>query len=177
MGVEMPDAESEGKAEIAEAEEEKGAGEGEGAEQFKYIVRLLDTDLDGHRTVEHALCGIKGVGRRIARAVATIARVDPGARIGSLPDEAIERLRVALENVEKRLPDWMLNRRKDLFTGENLHILGAELPLRIREDINFMRKIRCYRGIRHERGLKVRGQRTRSTGRKGPVVGVVRRKR
>ena len=175
MGVEMPDAESEGKSEMAE--EEKTAGEGEGAEQFKYIVRLLDTDLDGHRTVEHALCGIKGVGRRIARAVATIARVDPGARIGSLPDEAIERLRVALENVEKRLPDWMLNRRKDLFTGEDLHILGAELPLRIREDINFMRKIRCYRGIRHERGLKVRGQRTRSTGRKGPAVGVIRKRK
>ena len=175
MGVEMPDAESEGKAEIAE--EEKTAGEGEGAEQFKYIVRLLDTDLDGHRTVEHALCGIKGVGRRIARAVATIARVDPEARMGSLPDEAIERLRVALENIEKKLPDWMLNRRKDLFTGEDLHILGAELPLRIREDINFLRKIRCYRGIRHERGLKVRGQRTRSTGRKGPAVGVIRKRK
>ena len=86
-------------------------------------------------------------------------------------------MRVALENIEKKLPDWMLNRRKDLFTGEDLHILGAELPLRIREDINFLRKIRCYRGIRHERGLKVRGQRTRSTGRKGPAVGVIRKRK
>ncbi|MCW3135735.1 MAG: 30S ribosomal protein S13 [Canidatus Methanoxibalbensis ujae] len=158
------------------ADENEGDTVAEDREEFRYIVRLMDTDLDGYRTVEHALCGIKGVGRRIARAATILARIDPDERMGNLSDDAIERLKMALQSLEKRLPKWMLNRRKDLFTGDDLHILGADLPLKIREDINFMRKIRCYRGIRHERGLKVRGQRTRSTGRKGPVVGVIRRK-
>jgi small subunit ribosomal protein S13 len=44
-----------------------------------------------------------------------------------------------------------------------------------REDINTMKKIRSYVGIRHERGHKVRGQRTKSTGRKGLTVGVKRK--
>jgi small subunit ribosomal protein S13 len=70
----------------------------------------------------------------------------------------------------------MLNRRKDLLSGEDRHIMGADLLVNLREDINLLRKIRSYRGIRHERGLKVRGQRTKSTGRRGAVVGVVRKK-
>jgi len=42
------------------------------------------------------------------------------------------------------------------------------------EDINLMKKVRSYKGVRHDRGLRVRGQRSRSTGRKGKTVGVSR---
>lgn len=145
--------------------------------EFKHIVRLIDTDLDGTKSVQYALCGIKGIGRRVAKAIAISAGIDPDATMGKLSDEEIERLKNALESVEKRLPSWMLNRRKDFYTGEDKHILGSDLLMTVREDINLMKKIRCYRGIRHELGLKVRGQRTRSTGRKGPAVGVRRKKK
>ncbi|MDF2955422.1 30S ribosomal protein S13 [Candidatus Alkanophaga liquidiphilum] len=153
------------------------AAEGATEEELKHIVRLVDTDLDGRKSVQHALCGIKGVGRRVARAISISAGINPNATMGKLSDEEIERLKTALESVERRLPGWMLNRRKDIYTGEDKHILGADLLMTIREDINFMRKIRCYKGIRHELGQKVRGQRTRSTGRRGPVVGVRRKRR
>ncbi len=63
-----------------------------------------------------------------------------------------------------------------MITGNDLHIMGTDMELKFREDINLLRKIRSYRGIRHERGLRVRGQRTKSTGRRGMVVGVVRKK-
>ncbi|MHC1579247.1 MAG: 30S ribosomal protein S13, partial [Candidatus Alkanophagales archaeon] len=116
-------------------------------------------------------------GRRVARAIAISAGIDPDATLGKLSDEEIERLKNALESIEKRLPSWMLNRRKDLHTGEDRHVLGSELLMTVREDINLLKKIRCYRGIRHELGLKVRGQRTRSTGRKGPAVGFQRKKK
>ncbi|MDD5186755.1 MAG: 30S ribosomal protein S13, partial [Methanoregula sp.] len=60
--------------------------------------------------------------------------------------------------------------------GESKHLLGSDLTLIQDEDVNMMRKIRCYRGIRHETGQKVRGQRTKSTGRTGMTVGVKKKK-
>ncbi|RJS85028.1 30S ribosomal protein S13 [Methanophagales archaeon] len=145
-------------------------------EEFKHIVRILDTDLDGNKRVAYSLCGIKGVGRRVARAMVLYSGVDMGAKMGKLSNSDIEKLKVALGSVEKRLPFWMLNRRRDMITGEDKHIMGSDMALKFQDDINLLRKIRSYRGIRHERGLKVRGQRTKSTGRRGLVVGVVRKK-
>jgi len=144
--------------------------------EFKHIVRILDTDLAGTRSVVHALCGVKGVGWRVARILVLSAGVNPNVKLGNLSDEEIERLKSAIDGVEKRLPWWMLNRRKDLLSGQDKHLMGADQVIQLREDINLLRKIRSYRGIRHERGLKVRGQRTKSTGRKGMVVGVMRKK-
>ena len=69
----------------------------------------------------------------------------------------------------------MANRPKDVYTGETKHLIGVDVNLTRDEDINLMRKIRCYRGIRHETGQKVRGQRTKSTGRTGTTVGVKRK--
>ncbi|MGC9443394.1 MAG: 30S ribosomal protein S13 [Candidatus Methanospirareceae archaeon] len=143
---------------------------------FRHIVRILDTDLDGNRHVIHALCGIKGIGQRVARVLVASTSVDPNQKMGNLSDDDIEQLKNAITSVEKRLPQWMLNRRKDILTGDDKHIMGADQVLQLREDVNLLRKIRSYRGIRHERGLKARGQRTRSTGRRGLVVGVIRRK-
>ncbi|MHC1611342.1 MAG: 30S ribosomal protein S13 [Candidatus Methanospirareceae archaeon] len=155
---------------------EEAKKRGEEKEEFKHIVRILDTDLDGRRNVVHSLCGIKGIGRRVAKAIVTSAGIDPGMKMGNLSEDEIERLKSAISSAEKRLPYWMLNRRKDLLTGSDKHLMGADHILQLREDINLLRKIRAYRGIRHERGLKVRGQRTKSTGRRGMVVGVIRKK-
>ena len=145
-------------------------------EEFKHIVRILDTDLDGKRSVVHALCGIKGIGRRVAKVIVISTGIDPGVKMGNLSDDQIEQLKTAINGVDKRLPQWMLNRRKDILSGVDKHIMGADQVLQLREDVNLLRKIRSYRGIRHERGLKVRGQRTKSTGRRGLVVGVIRKK-
>jgi len=145
-------------------------------EEFKHIVRILDADLDGKRSVVHSLCGIKGIGWRVAKVIVISTGIDPGVRMGDLSDDEIEQLKGAINTVEKRLPWWMLNRRKDLRSGSDRHLMGADHMLQLREDINVLRKIRSYRGIRHERGLKVRGQRTKSTGRRGLVVGVIRKK-
>jgi small subunit ribosomal protein S13 len=70
----------------------------------------------------------------------------------------------------------MMNRRKDVETGQDKHIMGMDLAMTLREDLDLMKKMRSYKGIRHERGLRVRGQRTRSTGRTGAIVGVSRKK-
>jgi len=158
------------------SEEAKAKKREEENEEFKHIVRILDTDLDGKRGVVYSLCGIKGIGRRVAKVIVISTGIDPGTKMGNLTDDEIEHLKGAINTVEKRLPYWMLNRRKDLLSGEDKHIMGSDQVLQLRDDINLLRKIRSYRGIRHERGLKARGQRTKSTGRKGLVVGVIRKK-
>jgi small subunit ribosomal protein S13 len=159
-----------GKGKKAPAAEEKPK------DNIKYIVRIANTDLDGTQKVEYALTGIKGIGTRVSKILSRKADVDPHATMGYLAPEQVDRLRAVVENFEANLPIWMLNRRKDVYTGENRHLIGVDLTLGVNEDINLMKKIRSYKGIRHERGQKVRGQRTKSTGRTGATVGVVRKK-
>jgi small subunit ribosomal protein S13 len=69
----------------------------------------------------------------------------------------------------------MLNRQNDIDSGADIQVYGPELAMNVREDINLMKKIRCYKGIRHETGQKVRGQRTKSNGRTGLTVGVTKK--
>lgn len=145
-------------------------------EELRHLVRIMNTDLQGAKPVEYALTGIPGIGRRTARLIAKGAGVDPTATLGYLPDEEVAKLDNAIGKIEEIVPSWMLNRRRDLATGLDKHLLGTDIVLTFREDINNLKKIRAYRGLRHERGLKVRGQRTKSTGRRGSTVGVSRKK-
>ena len=143
---------------------------------IKYVVRIRNTDLDGTKAVHIALTGIKGVGSRASQTIARLADVDPRAVIGKLDDESVERIANAVDIYSEQVPDWMVNRPKDVYSGETRHLLGTELAMAVDDDINRMRKMRSYRGIRHETGQKVRGQRTKSTGRTGTTVGVSRRR-
>ena len=145
---------------------------------FKHIVRIADTDLDGNKPVMVALTGIKGIGLRMARAITNALNLDPRAKLGELDDDTIERLKKFVEEeIEEGIPPWMLNRRKDPYTGKDLHLISKDVDFAKMLDIERMIKMKCYRGVRHAKGYKVRGQRTRSTGRKGMTVGVVRKKR
>ena len=143
---------------------------------IKYFVRVGTTDLDGTKSVRVALTGIKGVGRHTSTVVSRMAKVDEYALLGRLDEESVNRLRTAIEEYTTKIPAWMSNRPKDVYTGETKHLFGTDVTLANDEDINLMRKIRCYKGIRHETGQKVRGQRTKSTGRTGKTVGVSKKK-
>lgn len=146
-------------------------------EEIKHIVRIANTDLDGKKSVQYSLTGIKGINRRTARIISDAASVDPTTTMGYLDDEKIEALKETIDKIDTVLPVWMLNRRKDLLSGEDKHITATDVLLIKREDLNIVKKIRSYKGIRHERGHKVRGQKTKSTGRKGLTVGVKRKGR
>ena len=143
-------------------------------EDFKYIVRIAETDLDGYKSVELALTKIRGVGRRTAIILADKVGISRDKRIGQLEDDQITALADALTDHSDSVPHWMVNRQSDVDTGADLHIFSSELMTFFRDDINRLKKIRCYRGIRHEKGKKVRGQRTRSNGRTGLTLGVMK---
>ena len=141
--------------------------------EFRHIVRVTETDLAGTEKVAFALSHVKGLGITLAYAVLRKAGVNPETRIGNINETDVERIEDIIRNPEKyAIPMWMFNRRKDLETGQNLHIIGSDLVLRQKLDIEQMKTIKSWRGYRHSYGLKVRGQRTKTTGRSGKAMGV-----
>ncbi len=142
---------------------------------FRYIVRVSNTDLDGTRPVALALTGVRGVGARLAQVACRLADVPATERIGNLPEPVVETIETALTTLPAKVPAWMINHPHEPLGGESLHLIGAELDSRRRDDVNQMKMIRSYRGVRHERGQKVRGQRTRSNGRTGMAAGVLKK--
>ena len=145
-------------------------------DDFKYIVRIVNTDIDGEKQAITALSSIKGIGSRIAEIAIKDIGYPPNKQIGHITDEEQANLVTILEELSETLPEWMLNRQKDWESGDDIHLLSTELDMIQMDDINRMRMIRCYRGIRHENGQKVRGQRTRSNGRSGLTLGVSKKR-
>jgi len=141
--------------------------------EFRYILRILNTNIDGKQKVAYALTAIKGIGRRFANLVCKKAEVDLGKRAGQLTDEEVDRIVTIIQNPRQfKIPDWFLNRRKDIRDGKYQQLVSNNLDFKLREDLDRMRKVRLHRGLRHFWGIRVRGQKTKTTGRHGKTVGV-----
>lgn len=145
--------------------------------QFRYIVRVLGTDLDGNLKLIWGLASIKGIGYSTALAVIRKLGLNPELLVGYLTEEQVAKIEEAFQNIVKLdMPAWMYNRRNDYETGADMHLIGSELILYARKDIEREIRIGSLRGTRHRLGYKVRGQRTRTTGRFGMTVGVRKKK-
>ena len=143
--------------------------------EFKHLIRIANTDLKGDKAVVYALKNIKGVGVNLAHAVCYVAKIDPVKKVGDLVDSDVKKIDEAIKDPTKNgIPSWMLNRRNDYETGEDIHIVTNDLLFIKDNDIKRLRRIKCYKGVRHSFRLPVRGQRTRSNFRKnkGKVMGV-----
>jgi len=146
------------------------------AREFRHILRITDTDVDGTLKVPYALKRIKGISLNLARAILAKAGINPHMRAGFLTDAEIEKIDEIIKDPAKHgIPGWLMNRRKDLETGKDLHLISADLILKTKLDVERLKEIKSWRGYRHAYGLKVRGQRTRTTGRTGKTVGVKRK--
>ena len=146
-------------------------------EKFQHILRVLNTNIDGRRKVGFALTAIKGVGRRFAHVVIRKADVDGTKRAGELSEEEVERIVTIINSPRQyKIPDWFLNRQKDIKDGKYSQATSNSLDTKVREDLERMKKIRVHRGLRHYWNLRVRGQHTKTTGRRGRTVGVSKKK-
>ena len=145
-------------------------------EDYQYIVRIANTDIGGDKTVVMGIAQIKGIGRHMAVLIANATGLDKKLKMGKLTDKQIDKIKVILEDIESIAPGWMLNHRKDIDTGEDIHLISSDVELRLRDDVNLLKMIRSYRGVRHEAGLSVRGQRTRANNRRGLALGVSKKR-
>ncbi|CAL4919510.1 unnamed protein product [Urochloa decumbens] len=126
-------------------------------EDFQHILRLLNTNVDGKQKIMFALTSIKGVGRRFSNIVCKKADIDMNKR-------------------QFKVPDWFLNRKKDYKDGRFSQVVSNALDMKLRDDLERLKKIRNHRGLRHYWGLRVRGQHTKTTGRRGKTVGVSKKR-
>ena len=150
--------------------------ESELGDDFNYILRLADSDIDGLSRIGMGLTSVKGVGARTALAICEIAGVDKNMFGGHLDDSDLDKIRNAIEAYPTEVPLWMLNRQRDIETGDELHLFSMDVTMTQDDDIARLRATKAYRGLRHAARKRVRGQRTRSNGRSGLTLGVQRKK-
>ena len=135
----------------------------------------MGNDIPGERKTLIGLTQIKGIGYNFATAILDTLKINTNSNIGNLSDENVKGIeKLITDPINGKFPIWFLNRRKDIETGADLHLLTSDIPFTLRNDIERERIAASWRGYRHLSGLKVRGQRTRTSGRKGGAVGVVK---
>ena len=131
--------------------------------EFRHFVRIADTDLNGAKSIFNSLRQIKGVSFMFSNLICHLAKMDRTKKTGELTEEEVKRINVVFNDPLKAgTPVWMINRRKDVETGEDRHLISADLTFTQDNDIKIMKKIKTYRGVRHILGQPVRGQKTKS---------------
>jgi small subunit ribosomal protein S13 len=111
--------------------------------------RIAGVDVPNDKRIDIALLRIYGIGPHVAARVLDAAKIDPSVRAGKLTEDEVSRIAGIIETS---------------------HPVEGQLRRQVQQSIARLRDIRCYRGLRHMRGLPVRGQRTRTNARtrKGP---------
>lgn len=146
-------------------------------ENFQHIIRILNTNIDGKQKIMFALRSIRGIGRRYSNLCCKKADINLNKRAGELTNDELERLVKIMQSPrEYKIPDWFLNRQKDPKDGGFTQVISNGLDNVLREDLERLKKIRAHRGLRHFWSLRVRGQHTKTTGRRGKTVGVSKKK-
>jgi small subunit ribosomal protein S18e len=142
-------------------------------EKFQHILRVLNTNIDGWQKIAFAITAIKGVGRSYAHVVLRKADIDLTKRAGELTECVI----TIMQNPQQyKIPDWFLNRQKDVKDGKYRQVLANGLDNKLREDLEWLKKIRAHRGLHHFWGHRVCCQHTKTTGRRGCTMGVSKKK-
>merc|ERR1711865_340968 len=136
------------------------------SQNFQHILRMCNTNVDGRQKVMYALTAIKGVGRRMSNMICKKCDIPLDKRAGELDVNEINKVVAVLSNpLQFKVPHYMLNRQRDIKDGKHNHAYTSELDRKLREDLERMKRCRNHRGLRHFWGLKVRGQKTKTTGR------------
>lgn len=142
-------------------------------EEFKHILRIAGKDIDGSRKSVVALSQVKGVGYNLSQVILQSLNINPYLRIGFLTDKELSDIENALKNISTvGVPKWYLNRQKDMDSGTDMHLITSDLDFTQSNDVEREKSVMSWRGYRHMFGLRVRGQCTRTTGRKATAVGV-----
>jgi small subunit ribosomal protein S13 len=143
------------------------------ASEYKHILRIAGKDIEGGKKLIVALSEIKGVGYNFAQVLIQSLNINPNMRVGFLTENDIREIEQAISNPARAgIPQWYLNRRKNMDDGSNKHMITSDLDFAASNDIEREKLVMSWRGYRHMFGLRVRGQCTRTTGRRGGAVGV-----
>lgn len=145
------------------------------AQEYRHIVRVVGNDIPGDKKAIVGLTQVRGVGQMFSNAILRSLDIRPNSNIGDLTEDQVSKIeKIILDPPSAGFPAWFLNRRKDIDTGSDKHIITSDIEFTVRNDVERERITGSWRGYRHMFGLKVRGQCTRTSGRKGGAVGVAK---
>ncbi|MFH0973284.1 MAG: 30S ribosomal protein S13 [Candidatus Micrarchaeota archaeon] len=153
---------------------------GKESKDFKGIVRILGKDIEGHTPLRSALRKIRGVGHALASNLARAARKELGLKesewVGEMKDEDLAAIEEIVKAPSKHgVRSFQLNRARDKESGSDKHLTMADLQFAIRQDVEGEKNARSWKGYRFGLGQRVRGQHSRTTGRSGLTVGVLKK--
>ena len=135
------------------------------------LIRIYASDIPGSSSVYAGLTRIKGISWAISNAICYTLKLDKNKKVYELTEKEIEAVNNFLKN--PKLPQWLLNRKRDRETGEDKHLVTNDLDFAKEWDIRRLKRVKSYKGWRHALGQPVRGQRTKGHFReKGKAVGV-----
>jgi small subunit ribosomal protein S13 len=147
------------------------------ASEYRHILRIAGKDIEGSKKLIVALSEVKGVGYNYGQVLVNSLKINPSIRVGFLTESELREIENSISNPSRAgVPDWYLNRRKNVESGSSAHLITSDLDFAISNDVDREKTVMSWRGYRHMFGLRVRGQRTRTTGRKGGAVGVKKTK-
>ena len=145
------------------------------SEQYENLIRILGNDIPGEKKTLIGLTQIRGIGYMFANSILQILKINPDSKIGTLTEDEVSSIEKMIQDPKSQnFPIWFLNRQKDIETGDDMHLVTSDIAFNLRNDVEREKGVFSWRGYRHMYGLKVRGQRTRCTGRKGGAVGVAK---
>ncbi|NQU98084.1 30S ribosomal protein S13 [Candidatus Woesearchaeota archaeon] len=141
-------------------------------QEFKHLIRIANTDLDGNKSILYAMRKIKGINIMVANALCGLANIPKRKKAGTLSDKDASKLTELVKDLATiGTPEWLMNRRKDPETGKDKHLHGPDLQFTQDNDVKMLKKVKSYRGLRHQWGVPVRGQRTKSNFRRNKGKG------
>ena len=124
----------------------------------------MGRDLNGSLKLVQGISKIRGIGPNLAQYILNSLNIDGNMRIGVISNAQIEQIEAVLKSPNSlQLPSFLRNRQKDMDSGKDIHLTGADLEFSLKNDLDRERALQSWRGVRHSLGLKVRGQRTRCT--------------
>ena len=143
--------------------------------EYRHILRISGKDIDGSKKIIVALSIVRGIGYNIAQVMLQSLNINPYIRVGFVTESELKEIELTIKDPSRvGIPAWYFNRRKDMDTGSDKHLVTSDLDFTISNDIEREKSVMSWRGYRHMFGLKVRGQHTRTSGRKAGAVGVKR---
>lgn len=135
------------------------------------LSRVMGTDIPANLSLLFGLAKIKGINVMFANAVCIALDLDRNRKIKSLSESDIEMIEGYLSGGDfSKIPSWMRNQQKDIFTGEDRHFIAKDLDFQTLQQQRRTSKLRSYKVLRAKLRLTVRGQRTASNFRRSKML-------
>lgn len=150
------------------------------SENYRGIVRLVGREIEGFWPLNRALSKVKGIGKNLGTIISYVIekqlKIPKTTPIGELSEEKLLAVEAILKNPQEQgIKTFLLNRPADPLDGKAKHFVASDLSFSTKQDVQREIETKSYRGWRHQYGQRVRGQHTRSTGRTGISVGVLKK--